>query len=290
MIIHPAKNTTLWPLFQEAEVGEQLIAGKTFAEQQQENAEGIERAEQAAHAWVTKADWQKLAEVAKTSKSAILKSNSGDTLAWIGQIDKNTKLTTEVIASENSLLIKYPWEFIQINEQIVAQLTDNCFLGEVSPAAHIDGVVHIAKGSRILPGVVIEGNIVIGENCKVGPNCYLRGATTIGDNCHIGQSVEIKNSIIGHGSSVGHLSYVGDSVIGNKVNFGAGTITSNLRHDGLNHRSVVNGALTDTKRRKFGCIVGDGVHTGILTAIYPGRKLGANSTTLPNSSVEQDIH
>ena len=133
-----------------------------------------------------------------------------------------------------------------------------------------------------------RGTVVIGAGCKIGPNCYLRGSTAIGDGCHIGQAVEIKNSLIGHGSSVGHLSYVGDSVIGEKVNFGAGTITSNLRHDGGNHRSLVAGELVDTGRRKFGTVVGDDVHTGIHTAIYPGRKLGPGTTTLPNETVQVD--
>lgn len=54
----------------------------------------------------------------------------------------------------------------------------------------------------------------------------------IGDKCHVGQAVEIKNSILLPGTNVGHLSYLGDSILGEKVNFGAGTITSNLRHDG----------------------------------------------------------
>ena len=73
------------------------------------------------------------------------------------------------------------------------------------------------------------------------------------------------------------------------ANFGAGTITSNLRHDGSNHRSEVEGQLIDTGRRKFGAIIGDGVHTGINTSIYPGRKLGPNTTTLPGEVVSKDL-
>ncbi len=283
------ESNSLWPLAQDTAVGEQLIAGKKLIDWQQANAPASSDAHQLENAWITQEDWQRL--VASPSP-AILKSTLGATLAWTGTDstqDSAPSEATEVTASEHSFLIRFPWEFIQINEQIVSALSTNNFIGEVSPAAHIDGFVELGEGSRILPGVVIEGNVIIGKNCKVGPNCYLRGSTTIGDGCHIGQSVEIKNSIIGHGSSVGHLSYVGDSVIGSNANFGAGTITSNLRHDGSNHRSMVGGELTDTGRRKFGCIIGDGVHTGILTAIYPGRKLGPNTSTLPNGTVEEDI-
>jgi len=279
--IKNSQEANWWPLLQDGNCGDQLIAGKTLLELQQENANGIENAEQFDNAWVTLADWQKLAAA---GDSAVLKSQQGYTLAWTGD-----QSGTEVTASEQSFLINYAWEFIGLNEQIVSQLTASDFQGDVSPAAHIDGFVTVGDGSRILPGVVIEGNIVIGKNCKIGPNCYLRGSTTIGDGCHIGQAVEIKNSIVGHGSSVGHLSYVGDTVIGNKVNFGAGTITSNLRHDGANHKSMIDGRLLDTGRRKFGAIIGDGTHTGILTAIYPGRKLAPNSSTRPNDTVERDI-
>lgn len=276
-----SEEKKLWPLHQDSPCGEQLIAGDSLLNQQRQQAEGIENATQFDNAWITQEDWKLLTD---SEQPSILQSADGNTLAWIG--DQTGKVIT---ASEKSFLILHPWQFIDINEQIVSALSESNYVGDVSPAAHIDGIVHVGEGSRILPGVVIEGNIVIGKNCKVGPNCYLRGSTTIGDNAHIGQAVEIKNSIIGHGSSVGHLSYIGDSVIGNQVNFGAGTITSNLRHDGLNHRSMVQGELTDTGRRKFGAIVGDGAHTGILTAIYPGRKLGPNTSTRPNATVQQDI-
>ena len=281
IILQPSDKPCWWPLHQESSCGDQLIAGKSLRELQHENATGINSATQLENAWITAKDWQTLS---LAPHPAVLKSTQGDTLAWTGESPSQ-----EITASEASFLLHYPWQFIQVNEQVVSALTESKSIGKVSPAAHIEGVIQVGEGSTILPGVVIEGNIVIGKNCKIGPNCYLRGSTTIGDHCHIGQAVEIKNSIIGHHSSIGHLSYVGDSVIGNNVNFGAGTITSNLRHDGLNHRSMVKGTLTDTGRRKFGAIIGDGTHTGILTAIYPGRKLGPNSSTRPNDTVERDI-
>lgn len=206
-------------------------------------------------------------------------------LAWFGEFPDPAK----VVAAEISFLIVHPWDLIRANETYVGSLTAPQIEGEVHPNAVIEGVVHLGPGSRILPGVFIEGNVVIGANTKIGPNCYLRGATSIGDKCHIGQSVEIKNSLILSGTNVGHLSYVGDSVLGEKVNFGAGTVTSNLRHDGRNHRSMVDGVLLDTGRRKFGCIVGDQVHTGINTSIYPGRKLWPGVTTRPGEIVQHDL-
>ncbi|MCW1912183.1 hypothetical protein OJ996_01275 [Luteolibacter sp. GHJ8] len=206
-------------------------------------------------------------------------------LAWFGD---DADLSNAVVAS-SSFLIVHPWDLIRANELHVASLTESRIEGSVHPNAVIEGTIHLGPGSRILPGVFIEGNVVIGANTKIGPNCYIRGSTSIGDKCHVGNAVEIKNSILLSGTNVGHLSYVGDSVLGEKVNFGAGTITSNLRHDGANHRSEVEGVLVDTGRRKFGCIVGDGVHTGINTSIYPGRKLWPRTSTRPGDIVQRDL-
>ncbi len=193
------------------------------------------------------------------------------------------------IACARSFFIRYPWDLLRANEHWLGGLDEPAEQGNIHPSAVIEGVVHVGEGTRILPGVFIEGNVVIGRNCKIGPNCYLRGATSIGDGCHIGQAVEIKNCIILSKTNVGHLSYVGDSILGEKVNFGAGTIVSNLRHDGGNHRSMVDGELLDTGRRKFGTIVGDGVHTGIQTSIYPGRKLWPGTCTRPGEIVQRDV-
>lgn len=184
-----------------------------------------------------------------------------------------------------SFRLRHPWDLLALNEQLVGAIDANRIEGTVRAGATLDGFVRLGKGSVILPGVYIEGNVVIGEDCKIGPNCYIRGNTSVGDRCHIGQAVEIKNSLLGDKVSIGHLSYAGDSVICDRVNFGAGTIISNLRHDGRNHRWLENQAFVDTGRRKFGAIVGENVHTGIHTAIYPGRSLSENSMTTPGEVV-----
>lgn len=206
-------------------------------------------------------------------------------IAWSGATPdlSNTQLASA------SFIIRYPWDLLRANEIFVASMVEGLVYGEVHPFAAIEGILQLGKGSRILPGVFIDGNVIIGENCKIGPNCHIRGNTSIGDHCHIGQSVEIKNCLILRHTNVGHLSYIGDSVLGEKVNLGAGTTTSNLRHDGKNHRSMVGSNLIDTGRRKFGTIVGDHVHTGINTSLYPGRKLWPHTTTRPGEIVQRDL-
>lgn len=232
-------------------------------------------------AWLSPAD----REAFIASPATTLVDLDGAALAWRGPAPD----PASAIVAADSFLIRHAWDLLRANEQFVAALAPRQAEGEIHASAVIEGIVHLGKGSRILPGVFIEGNVIIGENTKVGPNCYLRGNTSIGDSCHIGQAVEIKNCLILSRTNVGHLSYVGDSVLGENVNFGAGTIVSNLRHDGKNHRSMVRGELVDTGRRKFGTIVGDGVHTGIHTSIYPGRKLWPGTSTLPGEIVRHDL-
>lgn len=233
------------------------------------------------HAWVHPADLDELVR----SDADTLVDSAGEPLAWKGASPDGE----QVVSGKQSFLIRYPWDLISANESYFSEFAGDNIRGEIHPLAVVEGSLHLGHGSRILPGVFIEGKVVIGENCKIGPNCYIRGNTSIGDKCHIGQSVEIKNCIILSNTNVGHLSYIGDSVLGEKVNLGAGTTTSNLRHDGKNHRSTVGGQLVDTGRRKFGAIIGDGVHTGIHTSIYPGRKLWPHTTTLPGEIVRHDV-
>lgn len=221
--------------------------------------------------------------------ATVVQDPAGTVLAWIGRDAAPPSAGSVLAADGDSFHIKYAWDLLRLNEVLLAGVREDRIEGQVSPAAHIEGRLVLGAGSRILPGVYMEGTVVIGADCKIGPNCYIRGSTSIGDGCHIGQAVEIKNSILMRGVAIGHLSYCGDSIVGEKTNFGAGTITANFRHDGQSHRSMVGGVLVNTGRRKFGAIIGDDVHTGIHTSIYPGRKLWPHVATLPGDIVKRDV-
>lgn len=218
-------------------------------------------------------------------KAAVV--SDGELLAYKGACVYDDSFDI-IEATEDDYLIRYSWDFLKLNEDFLKSIQTD-ISGVVHSSAVIDGEVIVGEGTRILPGVYIEGNAVFGRNCKIGPNCYIRGNTFVGDGCHIGQSVEVKNSIIMNGSSLGHLSYCGDSIIAQNVNFGAGTTTSNFRHDGCNHKSMIDGELIDTGRRKFGMIIGANVHTGINTSFYPGRKVWPGRSTRPGDIVQKDL-
>ncbi len=184
--------------------------------------------------------------------------------------------------------LTYPWYMLEANEHFLSKLDKSETKGTLEPNVSIKGNVVIGEGSLIRNGTYIEGPVIIGKNCKIGPNCYIRPSTSIGDNCKVGNACEIENSILMGNVSIGHLSYFGDSILGENINIGAGTMVANLRHDNQNIKSLVAGKLTDTERRRFGTVIGDNVHTGISTLIYPGRKIWPNKATLPGETVKED--
>ena len=180
-----------------------------------------------------------------------------------------------------------PWELLEANEWKLGDL-ETRIDGEVAEDAVCEGPVVVEEGATVRSGVVIEGPVLIRSGASVGPNAYVRGATLIGEDAKVGHAVEVKNSVLSSGATVGHLSYVGDSILGRDVNFGAGTTVANLRHDDGDVKFTVKGERVSTGRRKFGVVAGDEVKTGINTSLTPGLRLEAGATTMPGETVERD--
>ena len=169
----------------------------------------------------------------------------------------------------------------------------------------IERSVKIGAGTEILSGTILRKNTVIGENCIIGPNCVIENCT-LGDevklnyvqayesvidsgvkigpwvhirpNSHIesgvkiGDFVEIKNSTIGEKTAVAHLTYVGDSDVGRKVNFGCGTVTVN--YDG---------------KKKYRTTIGDDCFIGCNTNLIAPVKLGKGVYTAAGTTVTHDV-
>jgi bifunctional UDP-N-acetylglucosamine pyrophosphorylase/glucosamine-1-phosphate N-acetyltransferase len=180
-----------------------------------------------------------------------------------------------------------PWELLEANEWKLSDL-DRRIDGAVSDHAHVDGRVVVEDGATIEDGVVVEGPALVRSGATVGPNAYLRGATLVGEDVSVGHGVEVKNSVLMSGTHVNHLSYVGDSVLGPSVNFGAGTNVANLRHDEQPIELTVKGDRISTGRRKFGAVVGPDAKTAINTSLEPGVTLSSGATTDPGERVSRD--
>lgn len=204
----------------------------------------------------------------------------------INMMTKKKSLTGMVLKEWKDVV--YPWHLLDANEEVLKRMKKEV-KGTIEKQTTITGAVSIGKNTMILSGSYIEGPVVIGDNCKIGPNCYIRPYTSIGDGCHIGNACEIKNSIVMANSNIPHQNYVGDSVIGEHCNLGAGTKIANLRLDKKNIIAILNGKTIDTKRKKLGAIVGDNVQTGINAMINVGTLIGCNVFIGPGSLVRGDI-
>ena len=170
---------------------------------------------------------------------------------------------------------------------------------------YVDPRCAVAPGVTLLPGTILRGHTVIGRDCEIGPNtmirdcrvgeaatvnasqlnesvigshttvgpfAYVRPGCTVGDHCRIGDFVELKNSHLDDGTKVSHLTYVGDSDIGKRVNFGCGTVTTN--YNGLH---------------KYRCTVGDDVFLGCNTNLIAPVTIGDGAYTAAGSTIDKDV-
>ncbi len=212
--------------------------------------------------------------LSKTDKSKRGEFELTDSLQLL--IEEGTDIFWKPI--EHWIDVSYPWDLLAANELLIEGIRA-VNKGELEEDVWIKDKVSIGRGTVIKSGSYIEGPVVIGENCEIGPNSYIRPNTSVGDDCHIGSAVEIKNSIIMDGTKIPHLSYVGDSVIGCRCNLGAGTKIANLRFDD----ATIKAEGLDTRRRKLGAIISDGVKTGINACIDAGTIIGNNTLIGPGA-------
>jgi UDP-N-acetylglucosamine diphosphorylase/glucosamine-1-phosphate N-acetyltransferase len=201
--------------------------------------------------------------------------------------DEKTVLATK-ISKGDWVDIGRPWDLLEANSWALKRMEHKVY-GTVENGAHLIGPVTVAETARIRSGAYVEGPAFIDEGSDIGPNCYIRPCTSIGKNVRVGNACEVKNSIIMDQTHVGHLSYVGDSILCERCNLAAGTITANLRLDDGRVKMLVKGKVVDTGRRKLGAILGDNVKTGINALLMPGVKVGTNSWVGANFTVHRDV-
>lgn len=140
---------------------------------------------------------------------------------------------------------------------------------KIGPFCRLKNVI-LADAVQVHPHCDLEG-VVAAANCTIGPFARLRPGTELSEGVHIGNFVETKKAKLGKGSKANHLSYLGDAVIGDKVNIGAGTITCN--YDGLN---------------KFQTTIEDGVFVGSNSSLVAPVTLGKNATIAAGSVITKN--
>jgi NDP-sugar pyrophosphorylase family protein len=142
--------------------------------------------------------------------------------------------------------------------------------------------IFIDEGTSVEPGAYIKGPCWIGKNSTIRHGAYIRGNVLTGEGCVIGHGTEIKNTILLDNAAAAHLAYVGDSILGNGVNLGAGTVCANLKlgRDAIN--VLADGKLFPTNMRKLGAIIGDRCQLGCNTVTNPGSLVGQNVFSYPS--------
>ncbi len=179
------------------------------------------------------------------------------------------------------LPVKYPWHLLGVMDYFLKEYIKD----------HRGKNVEIKSNVTIVEPVYIEDNVKIFENTKIVGPCYIGKDTVIGNNniirnshigndCVTGFNTDITRSYVGNQCWF-HSNYVGDSVLGENVSMGAGTVLANLRLD--------EGEIVSSGRNKLGAIVGKNVRIGVNTSIMPGVKVGSNSFIGAGTVVPQDI-
>jgi len=224
--------------------------------------------------------------VERTSKSKRAEYELTSSLQHL--LDEGKEVMGAVIAREDWMDVGRPWDLLEANERILANLPHRVN-GTVEQGAVLKGPIWLEESASIKSGSYVEGPVYIGRESRVGPNARIRPSTSIEDNVLVGTSCEVKNSIIMAGTRVPHLSYIGDSIIGEGCNLAAGTITANIRLDQRVLSLKVKGQLHSTGRKKLGVIMGDEVQTGINASIMPGVRVGSGSHIGPATVIFEDV-
>ncbi|MBT5257478.1 MAG: NTP transferase domain-containing protein [Nitrospina sp.] len=174
---------------------------------------------------------------------------------------------------ENEWLdIVYPWEILQANKIILDSWSESSIAKSAVMESNVtmQGVVKIGENAVIKAGAVLEGPCSIGRGSYIGNNALIRSYTSIGSNCSVGYGVELKNCVVLDKSGIGRLSFVGDSVIGENVDIGAGCMTVNRNTNWEKIQVKNKKTVFSTKMKKLGAFVGDDVVIGAGNTIQPG--------------------
>jgi len=153
-----------------------------------------------------------------------------------------------------------------------------------------DEQILLGPGSVVEPGALIQGPTIIGAHTEVRQGAYVRGNCIIGDRCVVGHTTEIKASIMLDDAKAGHFAYIGDSILGNATNLGAGTKLANLKIRAGAVRVKFGSDFIDTGLRKFGAILGDHAEIGCNAVTNPGTLLGKGCLVFPVTSVPSGYH
>lgn len=177
----------------------------------------------------------------------------------------------------------FPWLVLQRLSSYIQSQPLGKIEGTISPQAYLvhPEFISIGEGTLVEPGAYIQGPCIIGKQCVVRHGAYLRGNVVVGDRCVIGHDTEVKHSILLNDAHAAHFAYLGDSILGSKVNLGAGVKCANLRLDNARITLHFFDQRIPTEMRKFGAIIGDKTQIGCNAVCNPGTLIGQQVSCSP---------
>lgn len=177
----------------------------------------------------------------------------------------------------------YPWEALNCLKNYVRSLNENLIDTRCFPNAYFVNaeLIWIGEDVVIEPGAYIQGPCFIGDRCQIRHGAYIRGDVVMGDDCTIGHVTEVKHSILLNGVTASHFNYIGDSILGNGVQIGAGAKCANLRFDQKPVRVIWENQSVDTGLLKLGALIADRAKVGCNCVLNPGTVLGRGALCFP---------
>lgn len=178
----------------------------------------------------------------------------------------------------------YPWDITEGLEQIIRELQKY-----LSGEFEIREGVAVHRSARIEQNVILKAPVIVGANCSIGANAYIRGPVFIDEAVNIGAGCEIKQSVIFSQTAIAHFNYIGNSIIGSRVNFEAGAVAANHYNERKSKliSVVYKNEVIETNVVKFGALVGDDARIGANAVLSPGTLLEAGTIVGRLQLVEQ---
>lgn len=186
------------------------------------------------------------------------------------------------IASELLEKMEYAWEVLPEIKAFIVMLGNSLPKDEYE---EVSEQVWVSKSAKVAPTACIQGPTIIDHDAEIRHCAFIRGNAIVGKGAVVGNSTELKNVILFDRVQVPHYNYIGDSVLGYKAHFGAGSITSNIKSDQSNVTIAYNNEKIPTGLRKVGALVGDHVEIGCNSVLNPGTVIGRNTNVYPLSMV-----
>jgi NDP-sugar pyrophosphorylase family protein len=183
-----------------------------------------------------------------------------------------------------ALTEKTPWALTTNSALAVRRL-----LSEVSEEYRVSGDVAIHRTATVEAGALVKAPAIIGPRCFIGAGSLIRGGCWLEENCIIGPGCELKSSFLFAESKLAHFNFVGDSVVGARVNLEAGSIIANFRNELVDPKILIlhAGEIVETGVDKFGALIGDDCKLGANAVVAPGAILERGTIVARLTLVDQ---